>query len=99
LIFPIRLTIIFCELKHIQASSSSYDNLNGISKVSYPIKDLADAATATFSHRLVFVRNGISNDSLDPVIEAILQRPGMEKLDTYVTDDPDDLLELCHQTL
>ena len=99
LIFPIALTIIFCELKHIQASSSSYGNLNGISKVSYPIKDLVDAATATSTHRLVFVRNGISNDSLGPVIEGILQQPGMDKLDTQVTDNPDDLFEMCHQTL
>jgi ATP-binding cassette, subfamily A (ABC1), member 3 len=99
LIFPIVLTVIFCELKHIQASSSSYDNLNGISNISYPIRDLADAATATSSHRLVFVRNGISNDSLGPLIDGILQQPGMNKLDTHVTDDPDDLFQLCHQTI
>jgi hypothetical protein len=99
LIFPIILTVIFCELKHIHASSSSFDSLNGISEVSYPIKDLADAAFATSSHRLVFVRNGISNNSLGPVIDSILQEPGMDKLDAHVTDDPDDLFSLCHQTL
>ena len=100
LLFPIALTIVFCELKHINAISfSSEDALNGISKIPYPIKDLADAATAASQHKLVFVRNGISSDSLDPVIQGILSEPGMGKLETKVTDNPDDLFTLCHQDL
>ena len=101
LIFPIVLTVIFCELKHIAATSSSLDdfNLNGISNTSYPIKDLADAALATSQHKLIIIRNGISNDSLGPVIEGILQEPGMTKLDTQVADDPNDLFTLCHQSI
>lgn len=98
LIFPIILTIIFCELKHIGATPSSiYDNLNGISNTSYTVKDLADAAFATSQHKLVIVRNGISNDSLGPVINGILQGPGMAKLDTQVIDDPDELFMACRQ--
>jgi ATP-binding cassette subfamily A (ABC1) protein 3 len=100
LIFPIILTVIFCELKHIAATSSSFeDNLNGISNTAYPIKNLADAVSVTSQHKLIIVRNGISNDSLGPVIEGILQEPGMAKLDTQITDDPDDLFTLCHQSV
>jgi ATP-binding cassette subfamily A (ABC1) protein 3 len=99
LLFPIVLTIIFCELRHLDTISSTPDeNLTGISTTSYPIKNLADAATATSQHKLVFVRNGISNDSLGPVIDGILREPGMAKLHTQVTDDPDDLFQLCHQS-
>lgn len=99
LLFPIILTIIFCELKHIASSpSSSEGTLNGISSTPYPIKNLADAATATSQHKLVIVRNGISNDTVGPVIDGILREPGMTKLDTKVIDDPNDLFMLCHQS-
>lgn len=47
----------------------------------------------------MLVRNGISNDSLGPIIEGIVQDPGMAKLDTQVIDDPDDLFTACHQSL
>jgi ATP-binding cassette subfamily A (ABC1) protein 3 len=100
LIFPIILTIILCELKHISETSSSFGStLNGISDTSYPIKDLADAVSATSQRKLVFVRNGLSNESLGSVIDGILQEPGMEALDILVTDDPNDLFVLCHQSL
>jgi ATP-binding cassette subfamily A (ABC1) protein 3 len=100
LIFPIVLTVIFCELKHINASdSSSFDNTGGIAKESYPIKELYAAATSTSSQRLVFVRNGISSVDVDPIIDGVLNEPGLQSLDTVVTDDPDDLFQLCHQTL
>lgn len=100
LIFPIILTIILCELKHISVTSPGLDNsLNGISSTSYPIRDLADAISATSQRKLVFVRNGLANDSLALLVDGILQEPGMESVDTLVTDDPNELFGLCRQSI
>ena len=100
LLLPIALTIIFCELKHVDTTASTFEApVNGISKTSYPVKDLSDAITATSQHKLVFVRNGISNDSLGPIIDGILQDPAMSKLNYEITNDPDDLFTLCRQDL
>jgi len=36
---------------------------------------------------------------LDPIIDGVLKQPGMIGLDTHVTDDPNDLWDLCKQSL
>jgi ATP-binding cassette subfamily A (ABC1) protein 3 len=48
---------------------------------------------------LVFVRNGISNDTYIPVYDGIRQQTGMQDVDLYSVDDPNDLFELCKQSL
>jgi ATP-binding cassette subfamily A (ABC1) protein 3 len=101
LIFPIIVTIIFCELKHLdEVSTSSSTELVGISTTAYPVRDLADAILATPSQqKLVFVLNGISNDTLGPIIDGILHQPGTADLNAIVTDNAMDLFGLCNESL
>jgi len=101
LLFPIAATLIFCFLKHVRVTSSySIDpSTFGIANSSTPIKDLGAAIIATPNRRLVFVRNGISNATLGPIIGGILNDPGMKGVEGLTVDDPNDLFELCRQSL
>jgi len=101
LIFPIAVTLIFCFLKHIGVTGGySFDTSNyGIANTSTSIKDLGDAIISSPSWRLVFVRNGISNTTLGPIIEGVLNQPGMEGVDGLSVDDPNDLFDVCRQSL
>lgn len=100
LIFPIILTIVLCELVHIDATSPYNNSDNGkIAASPKPVKDLDVAIKATSSRRLVFVRNSIPSDSIDPIINGIIQQPEMDGLDIHITNDPDDLYTLCKQSL
>lgn len=74
----------------------------GIATSSTPIKDLGIAINALphdIGKRLVFVRNGISNTTLGPIIEGILNEPTMKGVEGLSVDDPNDLFTLCRQTL
>jgi len=101
LIFPVAVTLIFCFLKHVGLKQGYSVNTStfGIANSSTPIRDLGTAINATPNRRLVFVRNGVSNDTLDPVIGGILSGPGMKGVEGITVDDPDDLFELCRQSL
>lgn len=100
LIFPIVLTVVLCELIHINASSPySTVNTGVIANSATPIKDLGIALKSSPSQKLVFVRNGISNETFVALINGIIQQPGMQGLGLHVTDDPNDLYELCKQSL
>jgi ATP-binding cassette, subfamily A (ABC1), member 3 len=101
LLFPIAVTLIFCFLRHVGITSNYSLNIStfGIANSSTPIKDLGTAINATPNRRLVFVRNGISNAILSPVIDGILNEPGMKGVEGISVDDPDDLFELCKQSL
>ena len=98
-IFPIILTLIFCFLKYLDASSPYKPGTGGIASTASQVKGLAEAINATQSRRLVFVRNGISNETLSPIINGIIQQPEMQQLDTHAVDDPNDLFDLCKQSL
>ena len=98
-IFPIILTLIFCFLKYVNASPSYQNQTGGIANSPSQVKDLAEAINASPSRRLVFVRNGISNETINPIIDGITQQPGMLQLDTHTVDDPNDLFDLCKQSL
>jgi ATP-binding cassette subfamily A (ABC1) protein 3 len=101
LLFPIAVTLIFCFLKHVRViSSSSIDpSIFGIANSSTPIGTLGAAINASPNRKLVFVRNGISNATLGPIIGGILNDPGMKGVEGFSVDDPNDLFELCRQSL
>jgi ATP-binding cassette subfamily A (ABC1) protein 3 len=104
LIFPIVVTLIFCFLRHIGVTQGYKPDVAswGIATSSTPIKDLGTAINALphdIGKRLVFVRNGISNTTLGPIIEGILNEPTMKGVEGLSVDDPSDLFTLCRQTL
>jgi hypothetical protein len=104
LIFPIVVTLIFCFLRHIGVTQGYKPDVAswGIATSSTPIKDLGTAINALphdIGKRLVFVRNGISNTTLGPIIEGILNEPTMKGVEGLSVDDPNDLFTLCRQTL
>ncbi|TVY46029.1 ABC transporter A family member [Lachnellula subtilissima] len=98
LVFPIAVTLIFSFLKHIGESGSSYDDPFGISATSFPVKDLPDAMKAASKQKLAFVRNGISNETLGPIIDGVLEQSGMNSMQGHSVDDPNDLFFLCQQS-
>lgn len=100
LIFPIILTIVLCELIHLNASSP-YNTIDtgAIANSATPIKDLDVALKSSPSQKLVFVRNGISNETFASIVNGIIQQPGMQGLGPHVIDDPNDLYDLCKQSL
>ncbi|KAK0121853.1 hypothetical protein ONS95_010132 [Cadophora gregata] len=97
-LFPLVVTLIFSFLVHLNTSSRSDSNLYGISKVSHPVRSLADAIHATPLRKLVFIKNGLANDTLDPIIDGILREPGMEHIDSLVFNDPNTLFDVCKQS-
>jgi hypothetical protein len=101
LLFPVAVAIIFSFLKHINTSGSSYTDTSnyGIANSSTPVKGIGEAIALSSSQKLVFVRNGISNGTLAPIIEGILEAPGMQNIESYSIDDPNDLFDLCRQSL
>jgi len=98
LIFPLAVTIIFSELKHL----GEHDSGNGpdwaISQSSFPVKSLSDAMSDASKNKLVFVRNGVANETFSPVVDGILAQPGMNSKQNHVVDDANDLFDLCQQT-
>ncbi|RDL30175.1 uncharacterized protein BP5553_10453 [Venustampulla echinocandica] len=99
LVFPIAVTLLFCYLQDVGSEGSSYSSkVGGISTSTFPVKDLSDAIGSARGKKLVFIRNGIAPDSTDPVIQGILQQPGMESVATDTGDHPDDLFDLCKQS-
>ncbi|TVY44013.1 Retinal-specific ATP-binding cassette transporter, partial [Lachnellula occidentalis] len=98
LVFPIAVALIFSYLKHIQEIGSSYDEPFGISTTSFPVKALPDAMKAASKHKLVFIRNGLSNETLGPIIDGVLGQSGMDSMQGYSVDDPNDLFYLCQQS-
>jgi ATP-binding cassette subfamily A (ABC1) protein 3 len=104
LIFPIVVTLVFCFLRHIGVTQGYKPDVAswGIATSSTPIKDLGTAINALphdIGKRLVFVRNGIPNTTLGPIIEGILNEPTMTGVEGLSVDDPNDLFTLCRQTL
>ena len=101
LIFPIAVTLIFCFLKHVGLKPGYGVNTStfGIANSSTPIRDLGIAINATPNRRLVFVRNGVSNATLDSIIRGVLNGPGMNGVEGITVDNPDDLFDLCRQSL
>lgn len=100
LLLPIAFTLILCFLKNISNTATSYKaESNGIASHASPIQNLSDAINSSAQQRIVFVRNGVANETLNPVINGILQQGGMESLDAHVVNDPDDLFTLCQQSL
>jgi len=97
-LFPLAVTLIFSFLVHLNTTSSWSSNDYGISKVSYPLRSLADAIHTSPSRKLVFIKNGFSNETLDPIIEGVLREPGLEDVDSIVSDDPNALFDICKQS-
>ncbi|PVH82385.1 hypothetical protein DL98DRAFT_619648, partial [Cadophora sp. DSE1049] len=97
-LFPLAVTLIFSFLIHLNDTSSSSSSNYGISKVSHPVRSLADAIHTSPSRKLVFVKNGLSNDSLDPIIAGVLREPGLEDVDSMVFNDPNALFDVCKQS-
>lgn len=98
LLVPIALTLILCFLKHLHPTFPD-PSPSGFDTSSAPIFDLADAISATSSHRLVFVTNGILDPNLDLLINDVRKAPGMGSLDTRVVTHPEGLFDVCPQTL
>jgi hypothetical protein len=98
LVFPIVITIIFSELKHLGEVNSGNGPDWAISQSSFPVKDLSDAMSDASKNKLVFVRNGIANETFGPVVDGILAQPGMSTKLNHVVDNPNDLFDLCEQT-
>lgn len=98
LVFPIVVTIIFSELKHLGETGSGNEPDWAISQTSFPVKDLSDAMSDASKNTLVFVRNGITNETFGPVVDGITGLPGMSSKQNHVVDDPNDLFDLCEQT-
>jgi ATP-binding cassette subfamily A (ABC1) protein 3 len=42
---------------------------------------------------------GVSNDLVNPIISGIMQKPSLKEFDIQATDNPDNLFDLCPQTL
>jgi ATP-binding cassette subfamily A (ABC1) protein 3 len=100
LLFPIIVTVIFCELKHLGVKSLFRDTSSyGIAATSLPVKDLANAITSSPSRRIVFVRNGIPKTQYYLIVDGIAQQTRMQDVDFRSVDDPDDLFDLCKQSL
>ncbi|KAE8454159.1 hypothetical protein EG329_005084 [Mollisiaceae sp. DMI_Dod_QoI] len=101
LIFPLAVTLIFSFLIHLGASpSSNTDTSNyGIATSATPIRDLADAMDSVSMNKLVFIRNGISNDSIGPLVRGISEQSGMHSVEIHNVNDTNDLLDLCKQSL
>jgi ATP-binding cassette subfamily A (ABC1) protein 3 len=97
LIFPIVATVIFCELKNIRSSGTDSSDY-GIASTSTPVKDLVEAMHDASKSKLVFIRNGISNDTVIPIIDGISKQVGMDSMNVLSSDDANDLYDLCKQT-
>lgn len=98
LIFPLAVTLILCFLKGLNI----YRNQSipsGIASSPTPVADLPDAINHSGLRKLVFVRNGISNETLNPIIDGIFGLPGMEHIEKHSPDDPNELYNLCKQTI
>jgi ATP-binding cassette subfamily A (ABC1) protein 3 len=98
-IFPIAVTLVFCLLRDIGESSYyGSDTPNyGIATSKFPVKDLADAIKSSSSQKLIFVRNGVSGVDIDSTITGITG--DLQGIETHVVDDPNDLFDLCQQSL
>jgi ATP-binding cassette subfamily A (ABC1) protein 3 len=100
LIFPIAVTLVLCLLRDIGDESTSYRSdvpEYGIAPSTFPVQDLTDAIKASSSQKLVFVRNGVSGADVNPAIAGIISR--LQGIETHVVDDPNDLFDLCRQSL
>ena len=97
LVFPIGVTLVFCLLRNIgDTTYNGPDNPSyGIASSPFPIKGLNDAITSAPAKRIVFVRNGVPD--IDTAITGIVAEIG--STDHRVVDDPNDLFELCKQSL
>jgi ATP-binding cassette subfamily A (ABC1) protein 3 len=98
LIFPIVITVVLCLLKHI-SEGALYDAKAGIAASSRPVKSLSDAVSSVTTQRLVFVLNGNSNQTVVPVIQDIVQQSGLTEPNVRILDNPDDLFDVCKQTI
>lgn len=102
LIFPIAVTLVFVLLKHIGDIDRGYGSTKndwGIATKTFSVKDLASAIKASSSQKLVFVRNGVAGEEIDSAIKGILGQPGMETIPSNTVDDPNELFNLCKQSL
>ncbi|CAG8951276.1 hypothetical protein HYFRA_00008025 [Hymenoscyphus fraxineus] len=101
LIFPIAATLVFVLLKHIGDTDSYGYTKNdwGIANSTFPVKDLASAITASSSQKLIFVRNGLAVEEIDSTIKGVLGQPGMEAVPSHIVDNPNELFDLCKQSL
>ncbi|EPE27975.1 P-loop containing nucleoside triphosphate hydrolase [Glarea lozoyensis ATCC 20868] len=100
LIFPIAVTLVLCLLRDIGDESTSYRSNTpdyGIAPSTFPVPDLTDAIKSAGSQKLVFVRNGVSEDDVNPAITGIVSQ--LQGIDTHVVDNPNDLFDLCRQSL
>ncbi|KAL2064305.1 hypothetical protein VTL71DRAFT_4799 [Oculimacula yallundae] len=99
-LFPLAVTLVFSFLIHLSGTDSWYNTDGfGISTISHPVHSLADAIRDAPTRKLVFIRNGLPSEGVNPIIEGVLSQPGMsEHATALVTDDPNELFEICKQS-
>lgn len=98
-LLPLAVTLVFSFLIHLNAISDSYDDTDyGIAKTSTPVISLGKAITSAPASRVVFVRNGIPHESLDPIVNGVLGQPEMAGIDAIYTEEPNDIFKSCKQT-
>jgi ATP-binding cassette subfamily A (ABC1) protein 3 len=94
------VALIFSFLIHLGTTSSGINTSNyGIAQSSTPLRDLGVAIDNTSTNKLVFVRNGISNESIDPIVQGISQQSDMHGVEIHNVNDVDDLFDLCKQSV
>jgi ATP-binding cassette subfamily A (ABC1) protein 3 len=100
IVFPIAVTLVFCLLRNIgEQSYYGGDTPNyGIAPTASSVPSLWDALYLSSSRRLVFVRNGVSGDDIDQLVEGIISS-APAPIDTHEIEDPNGLFDLCQQSL
>lgn len=99
LLFPVAVAVIFSVLRNLNLRSSGYGNTNdGVATSSTQIDSLSDAISASGSSKLVFIRNGVPNNTIAPIVDGVLRQPGLGKVIVRYAEHPNDLYEVCQQS-
>ncbi|KAH8805682.1 ABC transporter-like protein [Xylogone sp. PMI_703] len=97
LIIPIGLTLILCYLK-LLSDPGTDNSFNGFESSPTAVRDLTDAIRSVDSNKLVFVTNGLADAGATSIINQITSQ-GFDGSSAEVVDDPDDLFDLCKQSI
>ena len=84
-------------MKYLDTIVSPSDD-GGIATTSTLVKSLADAMNGASKNKLVFVLNGTSSEDIDPIIDGVMQLPGMGGMDSQTINSTNGLFDACRQT-